>query len=196
MWVAAVQMPSEAGEEVGFVASGSSSAEQHIVLQVYRSSLHQPPETTQKVFSKVQHEEFKKLNGKKASEVHSFLWQTQISKVSVSLVSKGRVTGPKQSKPLFYINVYRINTYLKNSPTLSWTAKIESYCASNILQCKIKWIILIFSGNGLHKCMQDIASSHLGDDNFIVCNYLTINSRNSLWTSKESLHWTLCQGSG
>lgn len=146
VWVAAVQMLSEAGEEVGFMRSGSSSAEHHIVLQAYRSSLHQPPETTEKIFSKVQHEEFKNLNGKKASEVHSFQQQTQISKVSVSLVSKGRVTGPKQSTTIFYINVYRIytdtNIYLKNLPTLSWTAEIESYWASSILQCKIKWIIL------------------------------------------------------
>lgn len=88
----------------------------------------------------------KKKNGKKASEVHSFQQQTLISKGSVSLVSKGRVTGPRQSTTIFYINVYWIytdtNTYLKNLPTLSWTAEIESYCASSMLQCKIKWIIL------------------------------------------------------
>ena len=122
MWVAAVQMPSEAGEEVGFMRSGSSSAKHHIVLQAYRFSLHQPPETTE-IFSKMQREEFKKMNGKKASEVHSFQQQTQISKVSLSLISKGRVTGPKQSTTIFDINVYRIytdtNTYLKNLPTLS-----------------------------------------------------------------------------
>lgn len=84
--------------------------------------------------------------GKKTSEVHSFQQQTQNSKVSVSLVSKGRVAGPKQSTTIFYINVYQIytdtNTYLKNLPTLSSAAEIESYCAFSILQCKIKLIIL------------------------------------------------------
>lgn len=65
MWVAAAQMQSEAGQEVGFRRSGSSSAERHIVLQAYRFSLHQPPEITEEIFSKGQHQEFKKLNGKK-----------------------------------------------------------------------------------------------------------------------------------
>jgi len=97
-------MLSEAGEEGVFMRTESSSAEQHIVLQVYRSSPHQPPETTE-IFSKVQHEEFKKLNGQKASEVQSFQQQTRASKFAVSLVSKRRVTGPKQSTTVFYTNV-------------------------------------------------------------------------------------------
>lgn len=56
MWVAAVQMPSEAGEEVRFMRRGRSSDTHHIVLQAYRSSLHHPPETSEKIFCKVQQE--------------------------------------------------------------------------------------------------------------------------------------------
>lgn len=72
MGVAAAQLLSEAGEVVGFMTRGSSSAEHPIVLQAYESSLHQHPETTEKVFSKVQQDELKKLKRKEASEVHSF----------------------------------------------------------------------------------------------------------------------------
>lgn len=60
MWVAAVQMPSEAGEEGSFMRRVSSSNKHQIVLQAYRSSLHHPPETSEKIFSKLQQEKLKK----------------------------------------------------------------------------------------------------------------------------------------
>lgn len=44
-----------------------------------------------------------KKKKKKASGVHSFQQQT---KVSVSLVSKGRLTGPKQYTTIFSVYVY------------------------------------------------------------------------------------------
>lgn len=99
MLVAAVQMPSEAGEEVSFLRRGCSSDTDHIVLLAYRFSLHHPPETSEKIFCKMQQEKWKKKkkkNGKKAYKVHSFQQQIQISKVSLSLISKGTVTGPQE----------------------------------------------------------------------------------------------------
>lgn len=83
------------------------------------------------------------------------------------------------------------NTYLKNLPTFSWTTESESYWASSNLQCNIKWIILnnLF-WKWLAQRYQKSASSHLRDDDFIACNYLTIILRNSLWTSKGTLHCT------
>lgn len=65
VWVAAVHMLTEVREEVDFMRDGSISAEHHTGLQAYRSCLPQTPETTEKVFSKVQCEEFRKMNGKK-----------------------------------------------------------------------------------------------------------------------------------
>lgn len=100
MWVAAVQMPSEAGEEVILMRRRCSSDKDHIVLQAYRFSLQHSPETSEKIFSKVQQEKSRKKKIMKCIPFSNKLGFLEF------LYHKGTVTGPQKSTMIFNINVH------------------------------------------------------------------------------------------